>query len=124
MDTNCGVHFSRGGCIVQDRVSGTVIAKGPKVGHLFPLHFSIPSLMSLACTTIANKSEVLHKRLGHPNSIVLTHLMKHGYLGNKFSSLSFCLNCATCKLGKSKTLPFPMHASRATKCFEIIHFDV
>ena len=35
---------------------GTVIVKGPKVGHLFPLHFSIPNLMSLACTTIANKT--------------------------------------------------------------------
>ena len=58
MDTNCDVHFSRGGCIVQDRVSGTVIAKGPKVGHLFPLDFSIPSLMSLAYAIVANKSEV------------------------------------------------------------------
>ena len=39
-------------------MSGTVIAKGPKVGRLFPLHFYIPSLMSLACIIVANKSEV------------------------------------------------------------------
>ena len=52
--------------------------------------------------------------------------MKHGHLGNKdqFSSLNLCLDCATCKLGKSKTLHFPMHGSCATKCFEIIHSDV
>ena len=37
-------------------MSGTVIVKGPKGGHLFSLHFSIPNLMSLACTTIANKT--------------------------------------------------------------------
>ena len=123
VDANCDVHFSCGGCIVWDQVSGTMITNGPKVGRLFPLHFSIPSFMSLACTTVANKSEVWYKRLGHPNSIVLTHLMKHGHLGNKdqFLYLSLCLDCATCTLGKSKTLPFPMHGSRATKCFEIIH---
>jgi hypothetical protein len=41
-----------------------------------------------------------------PNSIILTHLMKHGYLSNtnEFSSLSF--DRAPCKLGKSKFLPF------------------
>ena len=56
VSTNCDVHFSYGGCIVQDQVFGTVIVKGPKGGHLFSLHFSIPNLMSLACTTIANKT--------------------------------------------------------------------
>ena len=83
VDTNYDVHFSRGDCIVQDQVSKIVITKGPKVGCLFPLYFSILSLMSLACTTVANKSEVWHKRLGHPNFVVLTHLMKHGHLRNK-----------------------------------------
>ena len=37
VDNNCDVHFSRGGCVVQDRVSGTMIAKGPKLVCLFPL---------------------------------------------------------------------------------------
>jgi hypothetical protein len=50
--------------------------------------------------------------------------MKHGYLSkiNAFSSLSF--DCAPCKLGKSKSLPFPLQGSRASTCFEIMHFDV
>lgn len=42
VDNDCDVHFSRNGCLVQDQVSGKVIAKGPKVGRLFPLQFSIP----------------------------------------------------------------------------------
>ena len=29
---NCNVHFFRSGCVVQDQVSGQMIAKGPKVG--------------------------------------------------------------------------------------------
>jgi hypothetical protein len=88
MDDNCDVHFSRNGCLVQDQVSGKVIAKGPKVGRLFPLYFSIPRCLSSACTTVQNKHEVWHKCLGHPNSIVLSRLLSSGLLGNKtkFSS--------------------------------------
>ena len=39
VDDNCDVHFSHGDCIVQDQVSGMVIAKGPKVGRLFQYIF-------------------------------------------------------------------------------------
>ncbi|RVW62046.1 hypothetical protein CK203_064923 [Vitis vinifera] len=37
---------------------------------------------------------------------------------------SLSLECDSCKLGKSKTLPFPLHASRASHCFDLIHCDV
>ena len=126
MDNNCDVHFSRGGCLVQDLVSGTVIAKGPKMVRLFPLQFSIPIPVSFACTATANNNEVWHKKLGYPNYVVLTHLLKHGHLGikNSFSSSPASFNCATCRLGKSKTLPFPMHGTSASTCFEIKHTDV
>jgi hypothetical protein len=39
-------------------VSGKILAKGPKAGRLFPLQFSIPSSLSLACMTINTPSEV------------------------------------------------------------------
>ncbi|RVW66666.1 Retrovirus-related Pol polyprotein from transposon TNT 1-94 [Vitis vinifera] len=39
-----------------------------------------------------------------------------------FLNLSF--DCTSCKLGKSKVLPFPHSASRASQCFDIIHSDV
>jgi hypothetical protein len=50
--------------------------------------------------------------------------MKHDYLNNTnaFSSLSF--DCAPCKLGKNKYLPFPLQGSCAFTCFAIIHSDV
>jgi hypothetical protein len=66
-------------------VSGKVIAKGPKVGRLFPIQFSIPSINSCAYSTVIKNPYFWHKKLGHPNSNVLTHLMKHGYLRNKNS---------------------------------------
>jgi hypothetical protein len=123
---NCSLHFDRSGCHVQDQASGQEIAKGPKVGRRFPLQlFSIPHSISVGCSaSVNNNSQFWHKKLGHPNSVILTHLMKHGYLSNtnEFSSLLF--DCATCKLGKSKSLPFPLQGSRASTCFEIIHSNV
>jgi hypothetical protein len=35
VDNNCDVNFSNRGCIVQDQMSGQLIAKGPKHGRLF-----------------------------------------------------------------------------------------
>ena len=103
-------------------MSGQEIAKGPKVGRLFPLQsFSVPRSISVGSSAIANNiGRFWHKKLGHPNYVILTH----GYLNNtnKFSSLSF--DCASCKLGKRKSLPFPLQGSRASTCFEIIHSDV
>jgi hypothetical protein len=102
VEENCSLHFDHSGCRVQDQASGQEIANGPKVGRLFPLQlFSIPRSISVGCSAIANNNHFWHKKLGHPNSIILTHLMKHGYLSstNAFSSLS--IDCAPCKLGNS-----------------------
>ncbi|KAI4331744.1 hypothetical protein L6164_016702 [Bauhinia variegata] len=82
MDNNCDVSFSRGGCIVQDQVSGKVIARGPKIGRLFPLQFTVPRTLSFSSVIVTNKAEVWHKRLGHPNNVILSKLMKRGFLGN------------------------------------------
>lgn len=69
VDDNCDVKFSRNGCLVQDQISGTIIANGPKVGKLFPIHFYIHRVLSFACNPMTTKTEVWHKRVGHPNSI-------------------------------------------------------
>jgi hypothetical protein len=85
----------------------------------------MPCLVYLGCFGIANTSHLWHKILGHPNSVILKHLVKSGYLNNTHefsSSLSF--DCSPCKLDKSKSLSFPMQGSRASACFEIIHTDV
>ena len=131
VDNNCNVHFSRFGCVVQDQVSGQMIVKGPKVGRLFPLHVSpstfIPSfpLLSFACNVVSSGNKIWHRRLGHPNSDVLRTLFNSGLLGNKAcSSIYLSFDCTSCKLGKSKVLPFPHHASRASQCFNLIHSDV
>ena len=131
VDNNCNVHFSRSSCVVQDQVSGQMIAKGPKVGRLFPLHVSpstfIPSfpLLSFACNVVGSVNKMWHRHLGHPNSDVLLTLFNFGLLRNKAcSSIDLSFYCTSCKLGKSKVLPFPHHASRASQCLELINSDV
>ncbi|KAG8385238.1 hypothetical protein BUALT_Bualt03G0021300 [Buddleja alternifolia] len=127
VENNCNVQFSNSGCVVQDQVSGKMIAQGPKVGRLFPLFLSFPSPLSnsVACNVVQCDNQVWHKRLGHPNPHVLRILLKTGLLGNKnyrFDDVN--IDCVSCKLGKSKTLPFPSHTARTTKPFELIHTDV
>ncbi|RVW32186.1 Retrovirus-related Pol polyprotein from transposon RE2 [Vitis vinifera] len=68
-------------------------------------------------------SMVWHRRLGHPNTQILSHVLNSDLPGNK-DRYSLSLECDSCKLGKSKTLPFPLHASRASHCFDLIHSDV
>nr|GMD32586.1 Retrovirus-related Pol polyprotein from transposon TNT 1-94 [Ipomoea batatas] len=59
VDSNCTVQFSKSGCFVQDQVSGKMIAKGPKVGRLFPLFLSPPPVSNyVACNAVQSNDVV------------------------------------------------------------------
>jgi hypothetical protein len=67
------------------------------------MSFSIPRSISAGCSAIANNNRHFwHKKLGYPNSVILTHLTKHGYLSNTngVSSLSFDCACHAPVLGR------------------------
>jgi hypothetical protein len=72
VDNNCEVHFNHNGCCVQDQTSGRVIAKGPKVGRLFPIQFSIPHFDTIAYFAITSTCDDWHKKLRHPNNSILS----------------------------------------------------
>lgn len=57
---------------------------------------------------------------------MLQHLFNSCLLGNKiFSSVSsVSFDCASCKLTKSKVLPFPSQGSHTLHIFDIVHSDV
>ncbi|RVW59566.1 Retrovirus-related Pol polyprotein from transposon RE2 [Vitis vinifera] len=113
----------------DDQVTGEPIAKGPKVGRLFPLFLPVPdfsplsSIKSFACNNVSDLSMVWHRRLGHPNTQILSHVLNSDLPGNK-DRFSLSLECDSCKLGKSKTLIFPLHTSKASHYFDLIHSDV
>ena len=57
VDNNCKVKFSNQGCIVQNQMTGQVIAKESKHGRLFLLQLAIPRtlnfpILSLFCTAL------------------------------------------------------------------------
>ena len=127
VDNNCTVQFSNSGCLVQDQVFGKMIAKGTEVGRLFPLLLSSSPMSNyVAYNAIQSDNQVWHRSLGHPNSHVLRVLIKSHSLGNKnlTSSKIDIVDCASCKLGKSTWLPFPLHTTHTTKPFELVHTDV
>ncbi|RDX67714.1 hypothetical protein CR513_53370, partial [Mucuna pruriens] len=72
------IQFSQSSCLVQDQYSGKIIAKDPKIGRLFPIHFLLSPNLSLplvSCNSAIVDYQVWDKRLGHSNSNVV--------LGNK-----------------------------------------
>ena len=92
VDRNCTVQVSNSGCLVQDQVSGKMIAKGPKVGRLFPLLLSSsPMLNYVAYNAIQSDNQVWHRRF--------RVLLKSSSLGNKNSTSSKIdiVDCASCK---------------------------
>ena len=129
VDNNCAINFSSDDCVVQDQITGKPNAKGPKVGLLFALFLPVPelslvsSIKSLYCINVLDLSMECHRRLGHPNTQILSHVWNSSFLSHRECS-SLSIECDSCKLGKSKTLPFPLHASRASHCFDPIHIDV
>uniref|UniRef100_A0A6N2NJZ1 CCHC-type domain-containing protein n=1 Tax=Salix viminalis TaxID=40686 RepID=A0A6N2NJZ1_SALVM len=80
----------------------------------FSLYF-LYLMLFFACMATANISMVL--------ILVFNSSFETWFLGNNNNSSS-SFDCATCRLGKSKTLPFPVHGSRASASFEIVHTDV
>jgi len=76
----------------------------------------------LVCLDDRQLNKMWHNILGYPNFHILSTLFKSGSLGNKNSPISF--DFPTCKLGKSKTLPFSRNALCENHCFDIIHSDV
>ena len=65
------------------------------------------------------------KDLDTQNSKTLSLLFNSGLL-NKITGSSSCepFDCATCKMGKKETLPFPISTSHSTQCFDLVHSDV
>ncbi|XLR00346.1 hypothetical protein HN51_055134, partial [Arachis hypogaea] len=110
VENNYDVHFSRNGCSIYDQVLGTIFT---------PTFITLSSLVS-------NKSKARYKLFGHPNLVIFLCLFNSSLLGEYEqllpSHLSF--DCATCKFGKNKVLPFHTTNSRAIKYFYIIYSDV
>jgi len=86
---------------------------------------------STSVTTVPQTPVMLwHRRLGHPNHVVLRTMFKHHVLDNlpdlpqaQFQHLESCL-CQSCVLGKGKHLPFPESTTVTTAPLQLVHCDL
>ena len=124
-DNNASFHFDASKFRIKDLSSGRLLYSGLSERGLYPIHGAIfpesTSPQSFHTSAIDVSSSLWHNRLGHPQQIVLHHvLQKHLSLpvSNTHSVCSHCL------AGKMHQLPFPKSVSITSKPLEIVHSDV
>lgn len=132
-DLQCSVSFFPDFFVLQDLYNGQVKVIGKESNRLYllPTHDSsrgvLNSIHSAQLSTILDKSSspefqiaLLHKRLGHTSSRVLSHLLP-------ISSMlcgKVIHKCTICPLVKQHRLTFPTSESRSVIPFQLLHIDV
>jgi hypothetical protein len=98
-----------------------VIARCNSSGDLYPF-FVAPVTTTTALTATAATSTLWHRRLGHLGSDALSKL-----ISSKVISCNKCTTkplCHAYQLGRHIRLPFSVSTSRASKPFDLIHYDL
>ncbi|KAL0412816.1 UNVERIFIED_CONTAM: Retrovirus-related Pol polyprotein from transposon RE1 [Sesamum radiatum] len=120
--------FLTSSCVLQDLTTKQPLAVGTRVGKLyildtnsFPTSTSLQPVCHSAEDTSANieKYVMWHKRLGHPSSVVLTHI---GVLN--IDTLNKDHVCSICPLAKQSRKRFPISVSCTKNPFDLIHVDI
>ena len=101
---------------------------GSTHGNLFLMDIRPQSLFASSFNALNNLWTIWNRRLGHVNNDSLISLFKIGCLeasvGNKMLFSLAKSKCENCWLNKSHILCFPIHCSRATASFDMIHSNV
>jgi hypothetical protein len=117
IDNNCSVEFDPSSCFVKDLLTRNEIARCNSSGPLYPLR-----LPTAAHSLVAGSTPSLwHRRLGHPGHEALSKSSSIIPSCNKDDSHSMC---HPCQLGRHVHLPFHDSRSRATRNFDLIHYDL
>lgn len=120
-DNNIFVEFHDCGCFVKDKLTGRTLLEGRIKDGLYQLPSS---------TTATNKNfhvflsikETWHRKLGHPNSKVLSEVMKKCNIkAPRQEEFEFC---EACQFGKAHNLPFQKSDSHALEPLDLVHSDV
>ena len=123
LDNNCRIIFDSHGYVIQDLGTMKVIHKGTCHKGLYHLNPSSDSNKNnVALLNTVSKSEMWHKRLGHPNKNMMRYLVSRNKISYDEQNKNF--DCHACYCGKSHKLPFQISETRATRSFDLIHADV
>lgn len=122
-DNSCLLIFSPFDFVIKDLHSGKVLYRGPIDGDLYPIHHQVSSPSPPKALLSAVVSPLLwHRRIGHPSSYTLHHLLANEQL--HFPSAKSSFVCSDCQLGWHSMLPFPTSSSFTSSPPELVHTDV
>ncbi|KAH9723193.1 retrovirus-related pol polyprotein from transposon RE1 [Citrus sinensis] len=85
------------------------------------LHTAAESCISPNCMLSVS---VLHQKLGHPNSKVLSHVINSCSAFKNLNGSNFLDSCDACKMGKMHRLHFPVSTTKTKHVLEVLHTDL
>jgi len=118
------VNFNGFQCLIQDKKTMRMIGSGDKREDLYYLNFDSKLACSASKTIHSNiplpDSALWHFRLGHL-SFSRMNFLKSCF---PFVHVDCKATCDVCHFAKHKKLPFPDSCNKASKPFDLIHFDI
>nr|KYP63606.1 Retrovirus-related Pol polyprotein from transposon TNT 1-94 [Cajanus cajan] len=118
-DSNYVVQFTNKLCVMQDRISKTLIGAGKRIDGLY--YFRGVHMVQAFKTDGVNHVDLWHKRLGHP-SFKISKLIPE-LSENKCKDL-LNKNCDICFRAKQSRDMFPLSEHKANNIFDLIHCDL
>jgi hypothetical protein len=122
-DNCCSVEFDPFGFSVKDLINQTLLLRSNSSGDLYLFDGLSKTSNKFAFTTTVASADLWHRRLGHPSSASLAHLLSHFRIPctNKTSTPSVCEEC---QKGKHVRLPFSHSTTPIYFPFQIVHCDL
>lgn len=110
--------------LVKDRITGAILLKGACKDGVYPFPEDLPLPSNKIVAYVHNRTTIdgWHKRLGHPASKLVNHLISTFSLPtHKNGHVSPCTSCSQ---NKAHRLPFNNHGLTSTAPIELIYTDV
>lgn len=129
-DNNALIEFHSNGFFVKDLHTKRVLAQGklenglykfPVISNKKTAYVGITNDSTFQCSTIGNKRELWHHRLGHAATDIVTRIMHNCNVScGKYKATV----CSSCQLAKSHRLPTCLSSSHASKPLELVYTDI
>ncbi|RVW43508.1 Retrovirus-related Pol polyprotein from transposon RE1 [Vitis vinifera] len=132
-DNNALIEFHSNGFFVKDLHTKRVLAQGklenglykfPVISNRKTAYVGITNDSTFQCSTIENKMELWHHRLGHAATDIVTRIMHNCNVScGKYKATV----CSSCQLAKSHRLPTHLssfHASKLLNLFTLTYGDL
>ncbi|RVX04841.1 Retrovirus-related Pol polyprotein from transposon RE1 [Vitis vinifera] len=129
-DNNALIEFHSNGFFVKDLHTKRVLAQGklenglykfPVISNKKTAYVGITNDSTFQCSTIGNKRELWHHRLGHAATDIVTRIMHNCNVScGKYKATV----CSSCQLAKSHRLPTHLSSFHASKPLELVYTDI